>query len=315
MALYSISCAILWIEKKQGRYIIISCILMTLLGGMSYPAAILAILSIFLLWLLCAGRGKYIFILSIPVALKIVGLLVSVVAPGNAVRGGEGYSVTASRFIGCIGEAIQEGTTDLPLDVVRKPLAFLILICLIPVIADGVKEGRALGASLPKPWLVILWLYLTYCAMYWPEIFAGVEVSGGIPNTIWQVLVLSLILICVYLRGAVAGIADRKIVFAVYVVVFLLMAVVTVGRRSMVKHTVDYIIYEYIASGQADDYREQMNDFYAIMTDPSVTDAVAHASNNQQGPLMHMPITDDPTNFTNESAAQFFGKNSVTVAE
>lgn len=314
MALYSISCAILWIEKKQVRYIIISCILMTLLGGMSYPAAILALLSVFLLWILYLARGKYIFAMSIPVALEIAGLLVSVTAPGNAVRGGEEYSITISRFIGCIGEAVREGTVDLPQDVVKEPFAFLILVCLIPVIVDGVKEGCASGAAFPKPWLVIPWLYLTYCAMYWPGIFAGVEVSGGIPNTIWQVLVLSLVLIGVYLAGALAKVPVGRIVCVAYVAVFILLTVVTAIRRSTIRQTVDYITFEYIASGQADDYREQMNEFYAIMTDPTVTDAVVHASNDQQGPLMHMPITDDPANFTNESAARFFGKNSV-VAE
>lgn len=313
LALYSISCAILWFDTRHVRYVVIASILMTLLGGMSYPAAILAILTVLLLWILNAGRGRYIFAFAIPLFLEIAGLLVSVLAPGNAVRGGEGYSVTAGRIIGCIGEAIVQGTKDLPQDVLSEPLAFLILVCLIPVTMDGARKGKEAGADFHSPWLVIPWLYLTYCAMYWPGIFSGVEVSGGIPNTIWQVLVLTLILAFAYLFGALAkrpaGVPGRVI----WAVLFLLMCAVTFRGRSTVKETVDYRTYEYIASGQADDYREQMEEFYQIMTDPSVTDAVVHASNDQQGPLMHMPITEDPTNFTNDAAARFFGKNSVVA--
>ena len=89
----------------------------------------------------------------------------------------------------------------------------------------------------------------------------------------------------------------------------------TIVRRSTIKSTTDFVTIEYLRSGQADDYRKQMDEFTSIMTDPSVTDAKVHASNNEQGPLMHMPITDDPDKYTNSVAARFFGKKSVIVID
>ena len=58
-----------------------------------------------------------------------------------------------------------------------------------------------------------------------------------------------------------------------------------------------------------------MDEFTSVMTDPSVINAKVHASNNEQGPLMHMPITNNPDKFTNYAAARFFGKNSVIAID
>ena len=99
----------------------------------------------------------------------------------------------------------------------------------------------------------------------------------------------------------------------IWLILVIILCVLTFVRRSTIKSTTDFVTIEYLRSGQADDYRKQMDEFTSIMMDQSVTDAKVHVSNNEQGPLMHMPITDDPKKFTNEAAAQFFGKNSVVV--
>ena len=101
----------------------------------------------------------------------------------------------------------------------------------------------------------------------------------------------------------------------IWLALVIMLCVLTFVRRSTIKSTTDFVTMEYLSSGQADDYRKQMDEFTSIMTDSSVTDAKVHASNNEQGPLMHMPITDDPDKFTNDAAARFFGKNSVIAGD
>ena len=75
----------------------------------------------------------------------------------------------------------------------------------------------------------------------------------------------------------------------------------------------DYVCYTYIQSGQAADYREQMQLQYRLMTDKRVTDPVVPFVNDEQGPLMQMPVTENPKAWSNQVTADFYGKNSVTA--
>jgi hypothetical protein len=153
--------------------------------------------------------------------------------------------------------------------------------------------------------------------MYWPQIFANVSVSGGVPNTIYQVFILMLILGIVYIAGWFAqtrkNVLNNKYVEGIWLFVVILLCIFTVMKKGTIKESVDYVTMQYMESGQAEDYRSQMDEFTRIMTDPDITDARVHASNCDQGPLMHMPITENPDSFTNKSAAKFFGKNSVVA--
>ncbi len=45
--------------------------------------------------------------------------------------------------------------------------------------------------------------------------------------------------------------------------------------------------------------------------DPGIREAVLPAINDDQGPLMHMPLTGDAQAWTNRVTGQFYGKDSV----
>ena len=315
LALFSMSCFVRFIQTKKNRYIVISALLMTMLGGMSYLSAFMAPLFLFLVWIMSYKKGRYIWRLTIPFGLEAVGLIISAVAPGNANRGGSGYSVSAGRAIKAVGESIYQGTIAIPELVVNKPMVCLLIVVLAGIIWKAAEKVQT-RFSFERPWLIMIWLYLIYCAMYWPGIFAGVYVSGGVPNTIFQVFILMTIIGISYMAGYfVHRTKYEKSVGLKYIwlILVITLSVLTFVRRSTIKSTTDFVTIEYLRSGQADDYRKQMDEFTSIMMDQSVTDAKVHVSNNEQGPLMHMPITDDPKKFTNEAAAQFFGKNSVVV--
>ncbi|MDO4294452.1 MAG: hypothetical protein Q4C65_14680, partial [Eubacteriales bacterium] len=82
-------------------------------------------------------------------------------------------------------------------------------------------------------------------------------------------------------------------------------------QKGTLKDSTFYKCYEYIASGQADDYRQQMEERLAILRDPAVKNAELPAMNADQGPLMHMEVTKDPEGWTNTVVRQFFQKESV----
>ena len=72
---------------------------------------------------------------------------------------------------------------------------------------------------------------------------------------------------------------------------------------------------EYIRSGQASDYKEQMDLQTKLLEDENTEDVVLPFINDVQGPLMHMPVTDNPEAWTNTVTREFYGKNSVVAME
>ena len=83
--------------------------------------------------------------------------------------------------------------------------------------------------------------------------------------------------------------------------------------RSDMKETTTWQCYDYIASGQAADYKAQMEQFLELLSDDSIQDVVLPAINDQQGPLQHMPVTSDPSAWTNTTVRNYFGKKSVVA--
>ena len=67
---------------------------------------------------------------------------------------------------------------------------------------------------------------------------------------------------------------------------------------------------EYITSGQAADYKWQM-DLQTRLLETDEKDVVLPFINDDQGPLMQMPVTDDPESYTSSTTARFYQKNSV----
>lgn len=68
---------------------------------------------------------------------------------------------------------------------------------------------------------------------------------------------------------------------------------------------------ECIISGQAEDYKEQMEYQMSVLLDDTVKDVVLPEINNEQGPLMHMPLTGNPDEFTNSVTRFYYNKDRV----
>ena len=147
-----------------------------------------------------------------------------------------------------------------------------------------------------------------------PALYADVEVSGGVHNMNFLVFLLAAagsLSVCAgriaeKIKGSPDGIHRNAVIPGLFVCVILVAFL-----RSGLKSSTSWVALEYIKSGQAADYKEQMDIQTAILTDEDVTDAVIPFVNDRQGPLMSMPATKDPTAWTNTVMKQFYGKNSV----
>lgn len=309
-------------EYKKSTFIGI-ILFMTLLGGSNYLAAlfvlIVAFYTVISVWIL--KRDRRIFTLCIPVLLELAGLIVSAVAPGNKNRGGEEFGFSISKAFKTIGLSFIYGIEDVGKYVKERPLIFvgLLFLFIIFITVFCVWEN---DFSFKYPILLSLMLFCLYSAMQAPAIYAGVGVSGGVPNTNYQVFLLTasgILLIAAEkaakkIKSVGKGKLDGKALLSIIIWGgALLCALLAFCGRSYIKKSTSYVSLIYITSGQARDYKEQMDLQTRLMEDENTEDVVVPEINDVQGPLMHMPITGDKEAYTNFSAADFYGKRSVVA--
>ena len=173
-------------------------------------------------------------------------------------------------------------------------------------------------------------MFCTYCAMFAPGIYAGTEVSGGVPNTIFQVFLLTATAVIVYVLGWLFVYLSKKNAqkerqpfllnkhtfrITCSLPMVILCVVLTILGKSFIRESTMFQCIDYVVSGQADDYKEQMEERLDILLDDNIKDVELPQINQEQGPLMHMEVLDDPNAWTNQVACQFFRKERIVGVE
>ncbi|MCH5249829.1 MAG: hypothetical protein J1E98_07845 [Lachnospiraceae bacterium] len=311
-------------------------IFMTLLGGSNYQAALFTLIVAFYMiaavWFL--KKDKRIFTLMIPMVTELAGLIVSMKSPGNRVRAGGDFGFSFSRGIATIGYSFVYAIKDIGTYIKERPLIFAGLLFLFAVflitytLTENIQSKSSDADNLylkhfKHPVWLALMLFCLYSAMQAPALYAGVEVSGGVPNTNYQVFLLTasgLLLIIaqrlsIKLRLLWKDMAAKNTLKCIVLPILLICLITIVIFRSNIKSSASFVSLEYITSGQASDYKEQMDLQTRLMEDESTEDVVVPYINDVQGPLMHMPVTDDPNVFTNYATREFYGKNSVIAMD
>lgn len=322
LAMFACARFLRFVERFRKRDLLLAALWMFLLGGTNYLAAILGLCLFLLFVILFYHRDRRVLLMLGPMALEVAGLLVSALAPGNAVRGGEGYHVTAAGMVQAVGKALVQGMQGMWESFGDYPVAVAAMLVMAVFLWDMLREKvSALHLHFPCPALVILYLWGTYCGVYWPVVFVGgsIEdgsVSVGVPNTIFWVFILALFGSLLYGLGWICekrGSRVEKLRLPVYGAGFGAALVLLVICRTDLKNSTDYVCYHYIRTGGAAVYKEQMDELTGILTDESVEDAVVPFIVGEQGPLVHMPITLDKDEWTNRKMALFFRKKSLVA--
>lgn len=299
-------------------------VFMALLGGSNYQAALFVLITacytIAAVWVL-KKDGRILWLL-LPVGMELTGLVFSMKAPGNKVRGGEDFGFSVVRGTKTIASCFLTGIRDIGTYAEERPLVFAGLILLF-IIFVVIFTCRKEAVSFQHPILLLGMLFCLYSAMQAPAIYAGVGVSGGVHNMNFQVFLLTIcgiIMMTAEKIGAkIRERAKEKAVFQVKRMVLLpgilVCLVISFFCRSNIKASTSFVCLRYIASGEAADYKKQMDLQTRLMEDKQVKDVVVPFINDVQGPLMHMPVTDNPDAWTNSVTAAFYGKNSVRAME
>ena len=155
--------------------------------------------------------------------------------------------------------------------------------------------------------------------MFAPEIYAGVEVSGGVYNMNYYIFLFMTFGNMIYIAGALrnrlacrggnSSPAGGRLLLgaALLAIVYLYIC------KGDLKSTLAYCSLEYITSGQAADFKAQMELQNSVLLDDDVKDVVLPMINDDQGPLMHMPLTENPDEWTNMVTRLYYNKNSVVA--
>ena len=237
-----------FLQSGQNKYLAGMCLLMAYLGGASYPAIVLSLELTLLLILYAAADGRMsrrCLLILLPLALMLAGFAVSAAAPGNKVRGGEGFgSRGAAGIVMVIVNSIKVCAVRGAGYFLRaRPLILLLPITLgfaaegydacgeaspaviassagsIPAagaVPDqltpgvcGVKGLPRLRAFLRHPVTVAVLCFLIAAGVYAPEVYSAVDVSGGVPDTEYFVTLFMLVVALSYAGCALRRRADR----------------------------------------------------------------------------------------------------------
>ena len=315
MALVAIRCCWSFADRKRKKDWIAAFICMALLGGASYLAPLLVLIAVAYL-ILCEWKTKkHVFYLCIPVAAELAGLIVSYLAPGNKSRGGEDFGIHGLLIVKTILECFVDGTKQMFLYLFKTPFILLCLVVIAVLLVNAFQKVRP-TFDFPYPVIVAVAMFCMYCAMYAPGVYAGVELSGGVPNTIYQVFLMTVFITVIYTVGWMNHHFCKdekmgKIKKAVCGGLLMLALFLILVEKGTLKSSTSYQCYDYIVSGQADDYKAQMEERLSLLRNPELKNVELPAMNSDQGPLMHMEVMEDPNEWTNTVVKQFFGKESV----
>lgn len=315
MALVAIRCCWSFADRKRKKDWIAAFICMALLGGASYLAPLLVLIAVAYL-ILCEWKTKkHVFYLCIPVAAELAGLIVSYLAPGNKSRGGEDFGIHGLLIVKTILECFVDGAKQIFLYLFKTPFILLCLVVIAVLLVNAFQKVRP-TFDFPYPVIVAVAMFCMYCAMYAPGVYAGVELSGGVPNTIYQVFLMTVFITVIYTVGWMNHHFCKdekmgKIKKAVCGGLLMLALFLILVEKRTLKSSTSYQCYDYIVSGQADDYKAQMEERLSLLRNPELKNVELPAMNSDQGPLMHMEVMENPKEWTNTVVKQFFGKESV----
>lgn len=303
-----------FINENIIRSYIGFCVCMGLLGGVSYQAALLApiivilTLPFFYKWV----SKKRAWMCFLPLMLEGIGLIISMKAPGNKRRGGEAFGFSIGQAVLTIFKSFAQGTTQAVFYIKEHPILLVIFVI------SGFIIWRMLNTQkdkkkYPYPILFVILSYCTYCAMFAPQIYADVAVSGGVYNMNYYVFLIMVFVNIIYVEGWLSYRVMEKNSHQVKGMIPLLIFVVlfTIIFKSTLKESTTFLCIDYMQSGRAADFKEQMIEQKQILLNDNIKEAVVPEINDDQGPLMHMPITDKPEAWTNTITKEFYKKESV----
>lgn len=321
-ALFALVAAWRFFTTGKYRHLVAACIWNFAVGGSSYFSCLLLFLLYPVLIALGFRKNKKIVWLLAPFFICLTGFVIQCKSPGNVVRGGENFGLHANAAVSAVLESLWQGLVTIGIWFQEKTFVF-VLLAILAVFGWGALLKRTSSFRFRYPLLFVILMYGCYSAQFAPAIYSAVEVSLGPATMEYLTFLLAAAASVFYIEGWMIGkIKERRnsiftseekwrmyVIFPVIAVCMLL----TVLNRGWIRNSVDARALEYVMSGRADDFKEQIAQQMEVLLDDRIKEAYLVPTSDDQGPLMHMPVTADENAFTNWAVREFYRKDKVVM--
>ncbi len=329
-----------WQRTKLHRYYVFMLIDAIYIGGSHYQHIIFVLLVLLTGWLwsifISQRDQKRMVLLWVPMIEILIGLYICVLSPGNATRGGEGFGLHPVAILlmplSCVRQAVlhvAEYTKEVPVLVIYA-VALIWLGWRQVRWNCGLERTKQTCERLVPAFLCLLYLFLLYASTEAPGIYATgntAGISGGYYDIVYQsmilVMTIGLPILGAWIRSIQEKVGERKAALQVknckessvrlFFGVLLLTVLGLICLKPCAKQSAAYVCYDFAQSGRLRDFVIQMEERIELLNDDSLTDIYVPEMNDEQGPFMHLQLSQDCTNYTNESTALYYNKNTVTA--
>lgn len=314
-------------SKPTKTICTISCVILgVILGGGNF---ITALSSLFILFLVIAyliyKKDKRVFFVGIVFIVFLTGFMISVMAPGNAVR-----QSSYTDHPGIIGSIIQSFFFSISeiYEFTTIPVVLFALM-LFPLLS---KVAKASKLSFKHPLLFLAVTFVTFTTQFTPTVYAwGGLGDKRIINIIFYFYLLLILANLFYLGGFVTqkyGYKPQKSIEFIkktrnFVAVIALSLVVIIFAAFNNKKHPDWYDGTGLASasaihslytGEAQQYDKENNERIKILTDKSIHNVTFEPLSVTPYCLHYGDLTQDPDfMWSNKPMREYFDKNYVVV--
>ncbi len=287
-------------------------------GGSSYFSSLLLFMVYAVLLCITVPKKKRNLWLLLPFFCCLTGFVIQCISPGNKVRAGESFGLSGELVVQTILESLRRSIVELIYYAKERVLIYVALLLFAAIGWGALRSAGKAVVTVRYPVLFTVFMYGCYSGMYAPEIYAGVDVSLGPATIEYFTFLLTAGATILYWEAWIlqhGKSKNEKKEIAVWSVALIVVGLISLVNHSWISNLTDVRIYKYVASGQAADFKEQIRMQREVLLDDSIQEAYIVPANSDQGPLMHMPVTNDENAFTNQVLAGFYGKTKVLVIE
>ena len=315
LALVSIALTIrVLIRGGTGRTIVL-CLLNAFLAGGNYATALMLTLTIFSIIGLCLfmkrpGWKR----LILPAAVLVLGFVISLCAPGNAVHTSAAKDTPG--VLRTVAEAFRLGAR-----LSRRWISLPLIGCLLFLLGLVASEPRDPGFVLRLPGMVTLWSFCLLCSMFTPTLYTIGSIG---PNRLLNIIYDTYILLLIgnaYYWGV--WLRQKKIMRCnAKQKTWILPMMMLFCALCWGAHIINGGAYTATAaigtlrSGEAARYYQDQVERLKILEDSSVQNAVLEPLRETPFLLYRSDIVEDPdAHYINESMAEFYGKEKVLLRQ
>ncbi|MBE5825461.1 MAG: hypothetical protein E7307_02380 [Butyrivibrio sp.] len=299
-------------EINRKRSVLMAVLAFVISGG-NYSTALVNCLFLFLLmfYVYVTDKGKF-RALRLICIVAFIGLVISMIAPGNAVRAAsDGVSMPALR---AIYKSVEYALWSIKWWL--RPWQIAIFMCMVPVINKMVARSKV---KFRFPVVALALMFGLYVAQMTPP-FYGLS-SPGAERQIDMYYYSFYLLITgclIYMEGWIIQKLPEHCAWIEKVVFFLpaigaLVLVVGVAVKGVGDFN-SYKIWDDIASGRAEQYDRE---YKAIAGKMAAEDGTCYVQDISQWTysLDKLDIQKDPEYWTNKSLAEYYGCEQVILSK